>query len=200
MTDLQATLDLVSATRRLMAHAATSAAGPDQLRRAREAIDAVVADLGTPNPRMHRVTLDEGAAERVRAGEVWRMFPHNPMAYPLQIAIDGRRAHAELVPGALLEGPPDYVHGGFSAHLLDALLGTLVQVAVRPAYTAQLDLTFRRPTLLDVPTTVEGVIDEVDGRKIRATGWICHHGERTMEARGLFAVPATANGASDHDQ
>jgi len=108
------------------------------------------------------------------------------MAVPLRIAVDGRRARADLVPGALLEGPPDYLHGGFAAHMLDALLGTLVQVAVRPAYTAQLDLAFRRPTLLDVPTTVEGVIDEVDGRKIRATGWICQDGTKTLVARGLF--------------
>lgn len=189
-----ATHDLVEATRRLMRRAASSAAGEAELRAATEAVDRVATALGEPGERLRRAPLDAAAAERIRAGEVWTMFPLNPMSVPLRITVEGRTARAELVPGALLEGPPGFLHGGFGAHLVDSLLGTLVQVAERPAFTAQLDINYRRPTLLDRPTVVEGVVEEVSGRKIRARGWISQDGVRTLEARGLFAVPAPAEG------
>jgi acyl-coenzyme A thioesterase PaaI-like protein len=190
-----ATGALVSATRRLMGHVSTSQASPEVLRGAARAVDRVVADLGPPGPRMLRVPFDAAAVDRVRDGAAWPMFVFNPMAAPLQIRIEGRRAWGELTPGALYEGPPGFLHGGFSAHLLDALLGTLVQAQGTPGYTAQLDLRFHAPTLLDRRTLVEGEMGEAEGRKMRATGWISQDGRRTVEARGLFVGPS--EGPSD---
>lgn len=185
---------LVEATRRLMAHVSTSPASPEALRAAARRIDAVVGDLGPAGPRVLRVPFDEPAVDRVRNGAPWPMFVFNPMAAPLQIHVEGRRAWGELTPGALYEGPPGFLHGGFSAHLLDALLGTLVQAQGTPGYTAQLDLRFHAPTLLDRPTLVEGEMGESEGRKMLAVGWISQDGRRTVEARGLFVGPAVGNG------
>ena len=123
------------------------------------------------------------------------MFPYNPMSVPLVIRVDGARAVAEFTPEALLEGPPGFVHGGFAAHVLDALLGTLVQAQGRPGYTARLDLSFRRPTRLDRPVVVEGVMQQTEGRKMRAHGWISQDGQRTVEAHGLFVQPAEGGSA-----
>jgi hypothetical protein len=183
---------LVEATRRLMRHVSTSPASPESLRAAARRINGVVADLGPAGPRVLRVPFDEAAADRVRNGAPWPMFVFNPMAAPLVIHVEGRRAWGELTPGALYEGPPGFLHGGFSAHLLDALLGTLVQAQGTPGYTAQLDLSFHAPTLLDRPTLVEGEMGESEGRKMRAVGWISQDGRRTVEARGLFVGPSAA--------
>lgn len=188
-----ATARLVAATRRLMAHASTTAVPPEALAAAAAAVDRVVDGLGEAGPRVLRVPFDGAAVERVRGGEAWVTAVHNPMFVPFEVRVDGDRARAELVPGALLEGPPDYLHGGFAAHLLDVLLGTMVQAQGRPAYTGTLELRFLRPTELDVPVVVEGVMGESDGRKMRVEGWISQDGLRTVEARGLFVQPAAGS-------
>lgn len=193
MSHEAATARLVAATRRLMAHASTTTAGPQDLTAAADAIDRVVDGLGAPGSRVLRVPFDEAAVERVRDGEAWVTAVHNPMFVPFEVRVDGPRARADLVPGALLEGPPDYLHGGFAAHLLDVLLGTLVQAQGRPAYTGTLELRFLRPTELDVPVVVEGVMGESDGRKMRVEGWISQEGERTVEAHGLFVQPVAGS-------
>lgn len=186
---LSAVMALVDATRRLMHAAPLTQADPDAIRAAAAAVADVVADLGEPGDQLTRVAYDAAAVERVRAGGLWMMAPCNPMTVPMEYAVDGRRAYADLEPGPLLEGPPGLLHGGFAAHLLDALIGGLVHVQGTPAYTVSLDLTFRGPTELSAPMRVEAEMGEVDGRKIRAHGWISQAGRRTVEAEALFVVP-----------
>jgi len=121
------------------------------------------------------------------------LAPFNPLAIPLAVVIDGRRASAVLTPDALHEGPPDHFHGGFSAAMLDHLLGYLVFAQGTPAVTARLDLVYRRGVTLDSPIEVRGEITAVDGRKIHAEGSIVQDGERAIEARGLFIRPRTTD-------
>lgn len=189
----EATGEVVEATRRLMRHVSTSRADPDQLRAAAAALDAVTAGLGEAGPRVLRVPFDEEAVRQVRAGRAWTMFRFNPMMVPLRLVVDGARGRAELTPDSVHEGPPDLLHGGFAAHILDAFLGSLVQAQGRPCYTAGLELAFRAPTLLDVPIVVEGEVAEPQGRKVRATAWISQRGQRTVEATGLFIQPVTGS-------
>lgn len=180
---------LVDAVRRLMRDAATARADEAALVRATQALEEVSALL-RPGEQIRRVAFDEDAVRGVRAGARWMMAPYNPMTVPMEISIDGDHAHAELVPGPLLEGPPGLLHGGFAAHLLDALLGALVQVQGRPGYTVRMDLRFLRPTDLNRPIRVEAVMGATEGRKMNATGWITQDGERTVQADALFVQPA----------
>lgn len=178
---------LIAATRRLMDAAATTALSSDELWAAADEIEALASRLEVERrSRVRRIPFDATMVERVRRGERWRMFPFNPFGYPLEIAVADGRAHAELLPGALREGPPGLLHGGFAAALLDALLGTMVLVEVAPAYTATLDLQFLHGTDLDEPVTLAGRVLRAEGRKVWAEGWIEQGGRRTTTAAGLF--------------
>ncbi|KDE11072.1 hypothetical protein N505_0122835 [Rhodococcus aetherivorans] len=97
-----------------------------------------------------------------------------------------RTRRARLIANALHEGPPDSVHGGFSAHLLDCMLGILMQARGSRSLTASLDLRYLRRTSLDEPLDLYSRIVEIEGRKTVAGGWIECRGECTVEARGVF--------------
>lgn len=186
---LAATGALVEATRQLMQQAPRTQVPTESLLAAAAAIERVVESLGQPADQLMRVPFNEAAVRRIKAGATWMMAPYNPMTVPMEIHFADGRACAEFVPGPLLEGPPGLLHGGFAAHLLDALLGALIQVQGRPGYTVGLDLTFLRPTELNRPIRVEGVVGESEGRKMRAVGTISQDGQRTVEARALFVQP-----------
>lgn len=87
------------------------------------------------------------------------------------------------------EGPPGLVHGGISAAIFDQLLGMAASMT-RPAFTASLELRYRRPTPLRVPLGIEVGITRREGRKSWAEGRITTpDGTVTVEATALFITP-----------
>jgi acyl-coenzyme A thioesterase PaaI-like protein len=100
----------------------------------------------------------------------------------------GLTATAELTVDSLHEGPPDSVHGGTIAFLMDCLLGVLVQVTGLPSVTGTLSLRYLHRTPLDVPLTLRARIVRRDGRKIFTEGSVRHGDVRTAEATGLFVA------------
>lgn len=184
----QAARELAQATRRLMLAAATTALGVEEVRAAGRALDRLSDQLGAESrPRILRATFDGPQGARASGPDTpWRSFAYNPQAFPLDIHLDADTAAATTEANALYEGPPGCVHGGFLAHLLDSLLGTLIQAQGRRAVTATLDLRYLAPTPLDVPLELRSRVVEVTGRRIHAEGWIEHRGVRTVEAHGLF--------------
>ncbi|MBM7519646.1 PaaI family thioesterase [Nocardioides nitrophenolicus] len=180
--------ELAAATRRLMLAAATTDVEPDQLRAARDRMDELAATLGRrTRPRALRASFDEPArAREIGPGLAWPVFRFNPQALPLAIRFDGDAASATTVPNALYEGPPESVHGGYLAHLMDCMLGTLVQATGRRSVTGTLDLRYLARTPLDVPLELGARILETTGRKTTAEAWVEVDGARTVEARGLF--------------
>lgn len=184
----EATAALVAATRTLMLAAATTTADIDAIRAASTSITEVADILGArPRSRPLRPALDGPARSRETGGQVpWTQFSHNPMGIPLAIYFGEDDARARLVPNALHEGPPDIMHGGFAAHLLDCMLGTLMQARGVRSVTASLELQYPRPTPLGEPLDLYSRIVDTVGRKTIAEGWIECNGERTVEARGIF--------------
>ncbi|NLU84092.1 PaaI family thioesterase [Rhodococcus sp. HNM0569] len=141
-------------------------------------------------PRATRVPFDRPGRARID-GEPWTMSAFNPTAPAFDVVFGEHDARARLVANALYEGPPDNVHGGVGAHLMDCMLGVLLQAQGRRSVTATLDLRYLRRTPLDEPLDLYSRIVETRGRKTVAEGWIEHAGTRTVEARGLFVeVPA----------
>ncbi|WP_166135872.1 PaaI family thioesterase [Nocardioides ochotonae] len=184
----QETVALVAATRELMLAVATTDLGVEELRAARAEIEQLSARLGTrTRDRVLRAPLD-GPARARSAGpdQPWPIFRFSPQALPLEITFGEGTAHARTVGDALYEGPRDSVHGGYLAHLLDCMLGTMVQAQGLLAVTATLDLRYLRRTPLDVPLDLHARIIERTGRRIHAEGWVEHEGQRTVEATGLF--------------
>lgn len=120
----------------------------------------------------------------------------NPFAPPLDVETtpDGT-AFAAFHLGAAYEGPPDLVHGGVSALILDQMLGEAAAAGGSPGMTGRLDLTYRRPTPLG-DLTAKAWIHQVDGYKTTVQGCIMGpDGEPTVEAGGLFILPRWAREA-----
>src|SRR3546814_12418635 len=90
----------------------------------------------------------------------WNTYALNPFGIPVRVTFDDETSRGSFVPGALHEGPPDSLHGGWSAHLMDCMLGGLVQATGARAVTATLELSYRHRVPLarevDRKSVVEG--------------------------------------------
>jgi uncharacterized protein (TIGR00369 family) len=115
----------------------------------------------------------------------------NPLAPPIRIAATPEgTARAEFILGPVYEGPPDAVHGGICAAILDSLLGSAAAAGDRPGMTARLTLSYLRPTPLGVPLVAEAWIRGVERRTTIVDGRILNErGELTVEATGEFSLP-----------
>ncbi|WP_127782229.1 PaaI family thioesterase [Rhodococcus sp. X156] len=184
----EAAEDLVRAAREVMLAVATSEAEPAQLRAHAARLRAAVADMGGQGrPRVIRAPFPGPAAAKAAGlDQPWALFRYNPQGIPIDVFFDGTTARATLRTDALLEGPPDHLHGGFSAHLMDCMLGVLLQAQGKLVVTATLDLRYLHRTPLDASVELHARILDVSGRKTVAEGWIEVDGVRTVEARGLF--------------
>jgi len=120
----------------------------------------------------------------------------NPVAPPLVIQRErveggGGRAWADFHLGAAYEGPPDLVHGGVSALILDQLLGEACGAGGKAGMTGTLTLRYRRPTPLG-GLHGEAWIDRVEGIKTFARGRISAGDDVCVEAEGVFIMPKWA--------
>lgn len=182
---------LVDSTRALMGAAATTDVDAADLEAATALIDEATALLARRRrERVHRIPLDRSWSARARTGQPVAMGWLNPLRFPLEVVVDGHRATTRMTPTAIHEGPPEGLHGGWSAAILDHLLGVLVCAHDIPAQTARLDLSYLRPTRLDVPTEFGGEIVDISGRKVRTRAWITQEGVTTVQADGVFVLPA----------
>jgi len=112
----------------------------------------------------------------------------NPLAPPLVVEYDGPgRAHIDVDLGPAYEGPPEHVHGGYSALVLDHLLGEVASRGSIKTMAATASITFRylRPTRLG-PVRAEAEIQRIEGRKVFVVGHIADDEGETITAEGLF--------------
>ncbi|MFA1702475.1 PaaI family thioesterase [Mycobacterium intracellulare] len=117
----------------------------------------------------------------------------NPIAPPLVIhhEPDGV-VWSEFVLGAAYEGPPDTVHGGVCALVLDHVLGATAHQPDKPAFTGTLTLRYRRPTALGRPLRAQAHVERVEGVKTFAVGHLADEHGVTVEAEGIFIHPRPA--------
>ena len=111
----------------------------------------------------------------------------NPVAPPLMLRHepDGL-VWSEFVLGAPYEGPPEHVHGGVSALILDHVLGATAHRPGRPAYTGTLTLRYRRRTALGRQLRAQARIERTEGVKTFAVGHLADEDGVTVEAEGVF--------------
>jgi acyl-coenzyme A thioesterase PaaI-like protein len=113
----------------------------------------------------------------------------NPYAPPLVVDIDENGvAVSRVTLTRVHEGPPNAVHGGIVAMLLDQLLGHAIGTAGQPGMTVQLTVRYRKPTPYGTELVVEARHTGTDGRKVTAEGTITADGVVTAEAHGLFVT------------
>ncbi|CAJ1501830.1 PaaI family thioesterase [[Mycobacterium] burgundiense] len=180
----EAVRDLIDATIRTQAGAADIAA-------AQRSIEAVTARL-----RATQIDGPYGVQFTTEGdGMSWGnpvIGVRNPMAPPLRVESDGARCWAEFDLGAAYEGPPNHVHGGVSALILDHLLGEAASAGGNtPVFTGTISIKYLRGTPLGA-LRAEAWVERVDGIKSYARGVISDITGITVEADGVFITPQWA--------
>jgi acyl-coenzyme A thioesterase PaaI-like protein len=183
---------LAQAVRRLIDASIHTGADADTIQRARRAIDEVSQTLErtpTDRPRTlrHAETGLPVAWVNPAAGR------HNPVAPPMSThhEPDGR-CWSEFTLGPVYEGPPGLVHGGICALLLDQLLGEVAtnQLSM-PKFTGTITLKYLRGTPLGA-LRAEAWVERTEGHKTYARGFLSDGQGPTVEAEGVFIMPAWA--------
>ena len=86
----------------------------------------------------------------------------------------------------MFAGPPERVHGGVQALIIDEVMGALNRMRGRQAYTAYLKVDYIGPAPLAVPAKFRAWVHKIEGRKITLRGSGDGPDGRFMEAEGLF--------------
>ncbi|BBY15343.1 PaaI family thioesterase [Mycolicibacterium litorale] len=184
----QAIRDLVDAGVRTGVDGETIAA-------AQAAIEEVTRTLnGRRHDRTH--TLRHADTGRPLAWANPAVGLRNAIAPPMRIdRTDDDRWVSDFTLGAAYEGPPNLVHGGICALVLDHLLGEAASDGLtKPLFTGTITLRYLRGTPLG-PLHAEAWIDRTDGIKTFARGVLRDAEGVTVEADGIFIMPAWARDA-----
>ena len=187
---------LAEAVRRLVDASLHSGADEETIIAARQTIDEVSEMLErTPADRPRTLRHAETGLP-----VVWRnpaVGQHNPLAPPMTTHHDGAgRCWSEFTLGPVYEGPPVLVHGGICALLLDQLLGEVAtnQLSM-PKFTGTITLKYLRGTPLG-PLRAEAWVERTEGHKTYARGTLGDAQGTTVEAEGVFIMPAWARVAT----
>lgn len=181
--------ELGEALRRLLDVVVRTGAPPEDLRAAAATIDELTAKFATSTVRADK-SLAAGPylAHMSLVGGL-----SHPIAPQLQMEVDGDSARGEVVIGPVFQGGPGLVHGGVLALLIDHAMGCVAARPERPAMTASLTMTYRKPTPLGVPLTVSVRLDRVEGRKLHLSAEIVADGQVTAVAEAVFLVLTAEN-------
>ena len=189
--DDQPAIELGGAVRQLMDAAVLTEQDSDTLLEAAEEIRAIADRLAANGLRGEMPWPDEKSMMRGHRPYSPIIGVANPLAPPMVVRVlDDRTVEGDCTMRAIHGGPPHAVHGGWVASLLDQLLGHANAAAGVAGLTAELTVRYRRPTPYGVPLLLRARTEEIDGRRIRASGEIVANGEVTAEASGLFLKPS----------
>ncbi|WP_304117289.1 PaaI family thioesterase [Mycolicibacterium bacteremicum] len=186
---------LTEAIRKLVDAGIRTGADDDTVRRAQAAIEAVTADLDSRHHDGPR-TMRHAETGRPVTWADPAIGLRNAIAPPLTIEhTEDGRCWSEFSLGAPYEGPPGRVHGGICALVLDHILGEVASEGlVKPRFTGTLTLKYLRGTPLG-PLRAEAWVDRAEGIKAFARGQILDAEGVTVEAEGIFIMPAWARPA-----
>ena len=182
---------LAAAVRRLIDASLHSGADAETIQEARRAIDEISETLEqTPTDRPRILRHEESGLP-----VVWRnpaVGLHNPLAPPMITHHEGDRCWTEFSLGPMYEGPPGLVHGGICALLLDQLLGEAATSQLsKPRFTGTITLKYLRGTPLGA-LRGEAWVERTEGYKTYARGFLADAEGTTVEAEGVFIMPAWA--------
>lgn len=184
---------LADATRKVIEHLMSTGAPEGALSAAADALESIAGDLD----EYPHGSIYEGFAEAANSGTSPQagFYDHspligkaNPLASPIEIAIEGDKVIGTATFGTAYEGPPGCVHGGFVAASFDEILGAAQSMSGLPAMTGTLTITYRKPTPLHRELRFEGELMKVEGRKVFAAGRVYAGDVVTAEAEGIFVT------------
>jgi acyl-coenzyme A thioesterase PaaI-like protein len=183
---------LTQSLRRLIDAGIKTGVEDDAIRDARTAIDAVSEALERKR-RDTKSTLRHAETGRPLAWGNPAVGLRNAIAPPMAIQHeDDGRCWAEFTLGVAYEGPPGLVHGGICALVLDHILGEAASEGLtKPLFTGTITLRYLRGTPLGA-VRAEAFVERTEGIKTYARGFLGDAGGWTVEADGVFIMPAWA--------
>jgi uncharacterized protein (TIGR00369 family) len=98
--------------------------------------------------------------------------PDNPIGLKLQFFADGDTARTTYRPSPLHEGYEGIAHGGIIAAILDEVMIKAALARDIHCVTAQMEVKFKAPALIDSELVFEGRITEIKGRIISTSGQV----------------------------
>jgi thioesterase superfamily protein/uncharacterized protein len=114
--------------------------------------------------------------------------PSNPFAPPLTITRDERCAYATGTYGHPYEGPPGRLHGGVIAAAFDQVIGAAAALSGEVFFTGKLTIRYRAAVPLHVPLRFEAELDDVQSRRIHASGRVLVDDKVAADAEGVFVI------------
>lgn len=88
------------------------------------------------------------------------------------------------------EGPSGLVHGGALGAVIDEAITVASFVNDRGGMTVNLNIDYKAPVLIGTEVTVNGRIDQIDGRKtFLSADLLLADGTIAVTAKGLFITP-----------
>ena len=111
-------------------------------------------------------------------------------AYEIYKKKDAEEVWAIIRFGDLLNGHPNYVHGGMISTMIDMTFGWLFFACNYPAaMTANLNIDFRKPVQANSTVLLKASIKEVKGRKLYMTATMEDvNGDIVAESSSLFII------------
>lgn len=116
------------------------------------------ASMNTPLLRVSREALDQTAP--AAHPTCWMCNSSNPAGLHLAFRVCGENAvEADFAAGETLNGYPNVLHGGMVASLLDAAMTNCLFAHGQVAVTAELNVRYRHPVLIQCPLRVRARLD-----------------------------------------
>ncbi|ORX03407.1 PaaI family thioesterase [Mycolicibacillus trivialis] len=182
---------LTRAIRELIDAAVHTDADEATVREAHTAIEAAAGALGRSRRNGSRTLRQAETGLPVAWGNPV-VGTRNPIAPPVLIEHENGHCWSEFDLGGAYEGPPGLVHGGICALILDHVLGEVVSEGLnKPYFTGTLTCRYLRGTPLG-RLRVEADVERTEGVKAFARGTLSDADGVTVEAEGVFIMPAWA--------
>ena len=184
---------LTESVRRLVQATIRSGADETAIGEAQALVDAAVEKLGGIDGS-EQVRLAVGGRPVVWGNPVTGF--RNAVAPPLVMHEEPNGLWwSEFDLGEQYQGPPGWVHGGVLALVLDQLLGEAASEGLsKPRFTGTITLRYLRGTPLG-RLRAEAAIERTDGYKTFVSGHMSDSDGKTVEAEGIFIIPAWARDA-----
>jgi acyl-coenzyme A thioesterase PaaI-like protein len=188
--------ELATAVRRLMTTIVTSTASAEVLLAAAERASALSDELEQYVPVPGEVPTARFAdyeVQRGRATTLARAMPFdmiigscNPVAPPIVVDFAPPKAIGKVNFSAQYEGAPGCVHGAVLAGAFDIMLTAANFMTGTAGPTVELNIRFRKPTLISDEAVFEAWVTGQKGRRIHSEGRLIQSGVVTVEATGEF--------------
>ena len=145
-------------------------------------------------PHLARIYSGEHTPLQIEIGDDIEFDPFSmagghlhPSSIGLRYTRDGQTSvRGTGVVDGMFAGPPERIHGGIQALIVDEVMGSLNRMLGRQAFTARLSVNLRAPAPIDTEVTFRSWVDNVDGRKITLLCEGSGPDGLFLDAEGLF--------------